>query len=112
MNIPIIQDQNWLDSYRQQEAERLESQAPNPLDHIDRCERIEQCLKAIDRMTGKQPPHIQQRFRDLFRLRLMEELSLEECGVELKICRERVRQLERKLLRMIQQHFKRLEALA
>jgi DNA-directed RNA polymerase sigma subunit (sigma70/sigma32) len=108
MNYLAHKDHSWCEAYRMIETERLKAQTPDLDQILDRQRLISLCREAIERHWAKQDPRVVDRMTTLFNLRLVEERTLDECGSVLDVTRERVRQMETKLIRVVREHLYRL----
>lgn len=102
-----MEELTWREAYRMSEVGRLETQQIDPSHNLDVEYVLTLAEQAIDRRWGERATRTAKRMKALLRLRFLEENSLVQCGVVLDVSRERVRQMETQLLRVVREHLER-----
>lgn len=76
---------------------------PDPIDYYDpndtdpRLDTLLACVSEPDLLTSRE--------RQLMTMRFLQEMTLEECGTYMQVTRERIRQIEAKMLRKLKRAY-------
>ena len=103
----MIQPRYWHDDYRSFECERLRLQQTNPEKNLLAIDLMKTCEMAVleycRRHLPKQNPD---RMLRIGWMRFVQDKTLEEIGNVIGVTRERVRQIESKLIRIVRSYIK------
>lgn len=99
--------ENIKAEYLRYEKERLAENA-GEIDHRIYIRQIFKfCHDAIDEWASSRNPRFAERYRKILYLRYREDATLEYVALQLGLSRERVRQLELKLIKIIRDYFRK-----
>ena len=101
----MIQPRYWHDDYRSFECERLRLQQTNPEKNLLASDLMKTCERAVrEYFRRRLPTGNPDRMLRIGWMRFVQDKTLEEIGNVIGVTRERVRQIESKLIRIVRSY--------